>query len=252
MDLIEAWSAAGASVRGSSHVHTDTPCQDAHAHRVLGDNLVVVLADGAGSALQSREGAQRAVAVACDALSGTMARALPLTPDKWNQLMSRVFARTRAALAERAESGGLSAMATTLTCVVASSRQLVVAQLGDGVVAAIDRAGTLFSAVPPQRGEYANETVFLTAKDALERIDVQIYPGPVQALVATTDGLLRLALNSDCEPFAPFFEPLIRFVEGAGPGRSTEGKLAAFLQSERVCARTDDDKTLVVALRRED
>ncbi len=227
------------------------PCQDAHAHRVLSDTLVVVLADGAGSAPHSREGAQRAVAVACDGLSGTLARALPLSAVKWRQLMGRVFARARAGVAARAGAASLSAWATTLTCVVATPRQLVVGQLGDGLVAAADQDGALFAAVPPQRGQYANETLFLTGPNALEQIDVQIYPRSVKALVATTDGLLRLATSPGYEPHAPFFAPLTRFVGQANSTARASGRLAAFLRSARVCDRTDDDKTLVVAVRRE-
>ena len=55
------------------------------------------------------------------------------------------------------------------------------------------------------------------------------------------------------EPHTPFFTPLFRFaasVEEDDEKRDAAGEqLAAFLSSERVNARTDDDKSLVLAVR---
>ena len=57
------WHVVGASVRGTAHEKDDTPCQDAHDYRLLPNNtLLVAVADGAGSADRSAEGAALAVA----------------------------------------------------------------------------------------------------------------------------------------------------------------------------------------------
>src|SRR5690606_20966415 len=108
--------------------------------------------------------------------------------------------------------------------------------------------GALFTAARPQRGEYANEALFLTMANALDLLEVTVYPHPIRGLAVTTDGLLRLALSlPEYEPYPPFFRPLLAFVAGADDPRRSEADLANFLASERVCARTDDDKTLVLA-----
>jgi hypothetical protein len=49
------------------------------------------------------------------------------------------------------------------------------------------------------------------------------------------------------EPHAPFFRPLFAFAMESTDSAAAE-PLAAFLASERVTRRTDDDKTLVLAV----
>ena len=241
------WHVSGVSVEGT---YESKPCQDAHHYRILDDCLVVTLADGAGSAPFSEEGAQRATKVACDKMRDMLTTKVPSKKKAWKKLMKSVFAHAREALVEQAGDRDLRDLATTLTCAAATPTRLVVAQLGDGlVVARSANEDELFVAGKPQRGEYANSTYFLTGDRAMKQLEVQFY-GHVQALVAITDGLLNLAVeNPGCVPFADFFDPLINFVEREGAGEETNSKLEDFLRSEQVCEHTDDDKTLVVAVR---
>ncbi len=84
---------------------------------------------------------------------------------------------------------------------------------------------------------------------ALEHVAIESWPGPVRALAASSDGLLRLALRlPGQEPFEPFFRPLFGFAASAGAA-DAQRQLVRFLDSPRVSARTEDDKTLVVAVR---
>ncbi len=123
-------------------------------------------------------------------------------------------------------------------------------QIGDGVVVARGEEGTLFLAATPQRGEYANEVALLTMPDALERLAISVFPDGVRAFAATTDGLLRLALRLPAHaPHAPFFAPLFAFAAETTDTQAAAAELAAFLASERVTRRTDDDTTLVIAVR---
>ena len=113
-----------------------------------------------------------------------------------------------------------------------------------------DGDGSLVSTVRPQRGEYANEAYFLTMPQAGEYVEIQVHDLPAQALAVSTDGLLRLALKlPQYEPHRPFFTPLFAFIRGLHEEDLGVQQLADFLGSERVCARTDDDKTLVLAAR---
>lgn len=50
------------------------------------------------------------------------------------------------------------------------------------------------------------------------------------------------------KPHVPFFQPLVAFAARAENQTDAREQLTAFLASERVCARTDDDKTLVLAV----
>ncbi|HEX2204420.1 MAG TPA: protein phosphatase 2C domain-containing protein, partial [Longimicrobium sp.] len=56
------WHVLAASVRGTSHERSGTPCQDAHGWVVTpGGALAAAVSDGAGSSPRSDEGARWAV-----------------------------------------------------------------------------------------------------------------------------------------------------------------------------------------------
>ncbi len=246
------WRVIGASVVGTSHRKTDKPCQDAHAYRVLPDGALLVVADGAGSAERAEAGARLAVAVALEVLLEGVALGWPSSEQVWRELFAAAYAQAQQAIFDLAARDGATPRdyATTLLCAALSADLLAVAQLGDGVVVAQDGAGQYFVAAAPQRGEYANETYFLVQPNALTNVAVQVYAEPVQALAVMTDGLLRLVLDvQTTTPHAPFFNPLLAFAKAALYAEQASGQLADFLDSDRVSARTDDDKTLVLAVR---
>lgn len=250
-----AWRVTGASVTGVSHRRLDLPCQDAQGYRVVqGEFLLVALADGAGSAEHALQGARSAVEYTLQALEARLASSrLPDAPEEWRNLMRDVFAAARAQVLAQAEAAGEPARkyATTLTGVIAARHRLVVGQVGDGAVVAEDENGELWTATRLQRGEYANETHFLTDDDALDRVVMAVFERPVLALAVMSDGLVRLALKMPVEePHEPFFRPLFRFAGTVEDGHAASAQLADFLDSERVNARTDDDKSLVLAVRR--
>jgi hypothetical protein len=254
--LSQPWRVVGAAVQGLSHEKLGLPCQDAQAYCVLpGEVLLVALADGAGSAGRAEEGARCAVEAALAALAAGLEDDLPEEDEDWEAALRSAFAQARQALLELADTAEEPPReyATTLTCAIAGSR-LAVGQLGDGAVVARSSKGELQTVTRLQRGEYANETYFLTQEDALEQLQVYCVEGPVEALAVMSDGLIRLALRlPENEPHSPFFQPLFAFAgsataEHSGGDQAVE-QLMAFLDSERVRLRTDDDKALVLAVR---
>jgi hypothetical protein len=249
----QGWHVIGASVQGTAHSKSDTPCQDTHGYCLLPNGtLIAAVADGAGSADRSAEGAALAVAEILDLIAATINVQQPSTKAEWHTVLTSAFAKTHHALAmfAEAEESPRRVFATTLTCAVVTNHWLAVAQIGDGVAIAQNETGELFLTLTPQRGEYANETTFLTMEEALDHVEIEIYHQPVQALVLMTDGLIRLAMNvSNNTPHSPFFQPLLTFAAQVSTNTQAHDQLTAFLSSERVCARTDDDKTLVLAVR---
>jgi serine/threonine protein phosphatase PrpC len=259
----------GASVQGTSHVSGGVPCQDAHGVRQLptGEWLIAV-ADGAGSASRSAEGSALAVEHALAALAVTIQATHPADEAAWRVVMAIGFGVARDAIVKHAEQANntgtagegvtlltLRDFATTLTCAVLAPGMLCVGQLGDGFAVAMDAGGRLFTAARPQRGEYANEAYFITMEQAADLVEMQVIGADIAALAVSTDGLLRLALKlPSYEPHAPFFKPLFDFALGAASDETAPAtaQLTDFLNSPRVCARTDDDKTLVLAARDSD
>jgi hypothetical protein len=249
------WRVLAASVVGTSHRERDLPCQDAHAVRTLRDKtLLVTAADGAGSAARAAEGAALAVGKALTVIEAALATAAtPALDRELRAIVEAAFRGARGAIEATAadESVPLRDFHTTLTCVVVTTEGLVAGQIGDGAVVARDGNGDLVTAMPPQRGEYANQAYFLTMDGALDRLEVVVLPRPVDGVVVTTDGLLRLGLKlPEYAPHPAFFHPLLAFAAEAEDAELAQAELIAFLDSERVCRRTDDDKTLVLAVRR--
>jgi hypothetical protein len=247
------WRITGAAVPGISHLKQGLPCQDAAAYQVIEVDgmsvLLIALADGAGSAEFSDQGAQLAVKAALDSLEANLQEqgAEVVLED----LLLAAFEQARQALGQLSEQEQLPlrSLATTLTCVVALPGRLAVAQLGDGVVVIEDEQGELRALTQPQRGEYANETYFLIQEDALEQVQIENWEWAVRGLAVMSDGLMRLALKLPLhEPHQPFFKPLFAFAAGVDDAQEAALQLGAFLESERVCERTDDDKALVLAV----
>lgn len=248
------WRVVGTAVQGVGHRRQGLPCQDAQDYRIVptwhGQALLVALADGAGSAEHADIGASCAVDAALWILESVLIKQ-KLEPEDYECLIRTAFAGARHYLIELAEQEGISlrSLSTTLICAVVTDGRLLTGQLGDGVVVVQTAPDQLIAITQPQRGEYANETYFLTQENAGDRVQIKVLDRPVQALALMSDGLLRLAMQMPAnEPHLPFFNPLFSFVATSGDQEAAADQLSDFLNSERVCARTDDDKSLILAI----
>jgi hypothetical protein len=229
-----SWRALGASVAGAGHRARGIGCEDASAVEVLDDGtLLVAVADGAGSAPRSSEGSTRAVSAAMDALLA-------------GADVCAVLHAARRSLEPVTAGDRMGDLATTLLVVRASPSGIETAQVGDGAVV-LRRDSSLEVVAPDAKGEYLNETVFLTSDGWLDALRVEtVSADGVDAIAVLTDGLQLVALDlATGLPHAPFFAPFFSFVADDGD----VAQLESFLGSERVGERTDDDVTLVVAAR---
>jgi hypothetical protein len=210
-----------------------------------------VVSDGAGSASHGVNGAT----FICDELVSQVERNLPDSPPSAQWLRDCV-SRTRDGLfaeAERLEVQPRQASATLL-CAVLSEHWSAFAQVGDGAIVTPE-VGTetwawLFW---PQRGEYANSTLFLTDPAALDRLEVDALPHAQHEVAIFTDGLQHLVLNYEEQTVhSPFFERMmvpIRSSGADGEDRKLCFELEKYLGSPLVTSRSDDDLTLVMASR---
>jgi hypothetical protein len=247
------WRAIGVSLRGSSHVKTGQPCQDYHAFvRLPGGALIAALADGAGTAELSQVGAEIAVNMALETLrchleKNSMTHA---GAEKWRSLLGAAMQGALSAVQREAARRAVPEreLASTLSLAVAFPGMIAAAQVGDGAVVAADSEGKIHTLLRPISGEYLNETTFLISPGALEQLQFAWHEGGISRLAMLTDGLQMLALKvADGQPHAPFFDPLFRFIATTEDEPKGQADLAAFLGSDRVQARTDDDLTLLLA-----
>lgn len=251
---LNSWRAVGASVVGTSHVKTNQPCQDRLRWELLGhERLIVALADGAGSATYAETGAELAVNASAAFLRERLGRGSgPRSDDDWKSLLREALTAARAAVLAEAEQRQVRPreLATTLLLAVCAADFVAGAQIGDGGFVVADAAGELAAVTRPGQSEYINETVFLTADNALEIPQLEVRRGTFPQAALFSDGLQMLALKlPEAMPHAPFFRPLLHFVAQARSLDDAGRQVAAFLQSPKITQRTDDDLTLLLAVR---
>ena len=249
------WKFLYASATGTSHDRRKEPCQDYSHGQILGIGdstiLVVVCADGAGSASRAEVGSK----LACLAFLHAACKAL-----EQNLLVADITARhiqdwyeqsrRRISLEACVTNGNLRDFACTLLTAIVSDESTVFSQIGDGVIVTRGPSG-LEAVFWPQNGEYANTTYFLTDATFAERLEIRTVNGRVDELALLTDGLQPLALHyASRTVHSPFFDPMFQAVRKASRAEDLEKPLQQFLQSRPVNDRTDDDKTLLLATRR--
>ncbi len=241
--------AFGASVAGTSHHRLRLPCQDAHGYRLLEQATVAAVADGLGSAACAQEGSELAVQTLLTELERALQAPLPTDESRWQMLFVKAFTTVQQQLEATAQSTNrpLRDYATTLLAAVVTAKGVAVAHIGDGAIVVQWDNGAIETISPPQRGEYANEVVPITALNALTQLRCRYQTAAVRGVALFTDGLQHLALNlASGTAYAPFFAPLFAALESPVESAVVSAQLAAFLDSERINAKTDDDKTLLI------
>jgi hypothetical protein len=259
---VVAWRYAYASVAGTSHTRLNLECQDAADCKVIATAteepvLVAVVADGAGSAARAAAGAR----LACEHLLATITDHVTTggSVEEISQSVVTAWVTSlRAEVVEQANADGAQPRdyACTLLTAVVGPAAAAFFQIGDGViiVSPRDEPDEFSWVFWPEKGEYENVTVFATAPDALDHLHFGLVTNPVDEVALLTDGLQRLALHMrDQKPHDPFFRPMFAPLRAALPGYLPDlsASLATYLASDAINARTDDDKTLVLATRRQ-
>jgi serine/threonine protein phosphatase PrpC len=255
-----AWRAVARSATGTSHQKQQLPCQDYGGCKILNEVIVGAVADGAGSAKYADVGAKLAVKTVLEYLTGIEQwlqkrkkfwelTQKPLSEPEARKLFAKTANKVMAALQAQAVSGGYSVddLASTLLVVVATPNWVTAMQIGDGFITLRCQQEELQLLFPPDKGEYVNETTFVTSTNALNAMRVCVREGKPEFICAATDGLERVAIRmSDWTPFAPFFQPLEEYMHETSHPEQSDEYLMSFLSSDRLNARTDDDKTLLL------
>ncbi|MGN7931918.1 PP2C family serine/threonine-protein phosphatase [Sphingopyxis sp. 22461] len=247
------WKWAAASQRGTSHEKLNTKKQDAFRCASAGVDrryLVALACDGAGSASHGGVGAM----LTCR----TISQAAKLLLDEQQRLpaaeeIEEWVDATRDQIAAVAERAQLSPrdFATTLVGLVSDGSSTVSFHIGDGAAVVRSAEDGSWQALSwPQHGEYASTTYFVT-DDGGAQLRVNQSDVPIDRFALFTDGIERLALNfTATEPHSPFFasmsEPVVKG-DRSGFNAALSRQLAAYLSSDTINERTDDDKTLILA-----
>lgn len=252
------WRITGASRQGTGHIDRGQPCQDAHEAESFEAPdgtpvLVAIVSDGAGSAAHSEVGSK----LVCRTIQGGVVRAVRegLTSSTMTEEHVRGWIRNALdAVRFQAENMGVRPRELASTCLgmVAWPDRAIGWQLGDGAVVFDDGKDGVEMLVWPQRGEYANETSFLVDESDLAALVVRSVDRPVHRIAALTDGIQMVALEYATKSASVgFFVPMFTVMDAVPPGRhdSVDRAFAEMLDRRHILDRTDDDRTLVLAVR---
>jgi hypothetical protein len=207
------------------------------------------VADGAGSAEKGGEGAELAIEAAAEYIAkkvkqGEFGLSDTLATDIVLAVRERIYAAADAVNLKARD------FACTFLGVLSCAYGTLVLQIGDGGVV-LDTGNGLEVAVVPMSGEFVNMTHFVTDEDAVTLLKTKTWPDRALKVAAFTDGIQRLALNlATNTPHEPFFSPFFNGMAKASAEQEDmlQGLLVKFLGSTPVNERTDDDKTLALAL----
>ncbi|CUJ13929.1 PP2C family serine/threonine-protein phosphatase [Achromobacter xylosoxidans] len=249
------WTWACASHVGTSHIRTGQRLQDAYScFTCLGGDrpvFVGIVSDGAGSAEFGGEGAS----LVCRSI-GKSARhhfsqtaGLPTVSsiECWVD-QARDLIYKAAGLRDKAARD----FACTLVCVISDGESSVIAHVGDGcVVAREQHSAAWFAPTWPDHGEYASTTRFVTDQPAA-KIRISAVDRSVDVLALFSDGIERMVLDMAAQvPSEKFFSvvarPILQSSVLAGKDAPLSLQLKGYLGGDQINARTDDDKTLVIA-----
>ena len=251
---MRGWVAAHACGIGSTHEAQGKPCQDAVC-ALTGPLPFVIACDGRGSAQRSELGAAAGVAAFAALIKrhedlirdilGTGRRRNATRPLRWRNLVhNRIIPTLQAELVQLSSEYGLPAkeFEFTVSAAVVGPRHLGWLQLGDSRLVVV-RSGSSTPLCPPQNGQYANETCFLHAGDAVvQQTACGLLPiHRVKALIAHTDGLVARFYEPGSRLPGPAFG---RIAELLATGAWNQAALQALLGDRSWHRVTGDDHSL--------
>lgn len=255
-----AWKVAHSSKTGTRHQDAGQDCQDFSCHlimpRVTDDTIIAAVADGLGQATHGGPAARIAAETACETAASILweHRRPAIGPERLESLLNAAVLDARMALETQAEHirADLQELSTTLLLLVHTAGTIATAQVGDGAAVISTKPGEYHTLAKPQRGEYANETTALTSRRVLQKCEITIAHAnePVREIAMLTDGLLNVCLDSaTLRPHPPFFRKFADWLRQYPSHLHPARDLQQALSTGFIARRTDDDLTLLLAVR---
>ena len=241
--FVSRWMTVAAAVPGVSHEKKGESCQDA-VHTIRQDGVTVLaLADGAGSVRYARQGAECATRCACDWISRSFDALWDMEPAEIAVSVVQQALERLQSLA-RELSAAPRDLASTLAFVAVKRERYIVGNLGDGVIGC-ERRGQLDVLCHPRRGEFANQTYFLTSDFAARCFEIKKGDSQdVTAFSLMSDGAAEAFYQRRDKTLGRGVQQVSRWLEQY-PASQIARQLEVNLR-EQVRARTDDDCSLAV------
>ena len=242
------WHTQTAAVTGSGHQRQGLPCQDKTWSLETNGITAIALADGAGSARLSHEGAEIAVQTICRTLCEQFDELYVSSSPMEMRVRALQEVRQRIRLHAAERNAAIGNFACTLLAVAVRGDEYLLVHVGDGVIG-YQKSGKLLVASRPQNGEFANATTFVTSPDVLQKARVLRGRQPkLEGFVLMSDGCEAALYQKKKATIAPLMGRLFQRSELLEHD-AAEGLLEMVLECA-VAPRTRDDCSLAVMTRK--
>ncbi len=234
---MNAYNFFALSEQGTSHIDSNTPCQDASGIISLDNSTLIAVADGLGSKKLSQIGAKLAVKFA-----------LRAHRNKWFTSSKEILLATQFHLLKFAKKINLadpSELATTLQIAIVTEDKVDMCICGDGaIVYTVKDEHRLVT--DGQIYELANQTFHLLSENLDDKILSQIVEEQVKHVSLCSDGM-RTVLANERESIAhpPIFDYLINYASQ----NNVEEAVHMLVNSSQVLESVDDDRSLASYVR---
>jgi len=258
------WRIAKASLIGTGHHKTGMPCQDSHYVMQFRDTLILAVSDGLGSAKLSHEGSRIACASAVDAYANAVEVYLneaTLAPHNersshapfgYESALQSAFFAARNALERESQRTQfpLREYGCTLLVAVIEPTSWHSMHIGDGTIVGLFATSPAKTLSIPENGEYINSTTPITSDDYQVHMRYAEGIEPLDGVALLSDGVTPMCINyKSGAAYDGFFRPLQNWLADAPQLAGIDESLKQFLDTPKMRQKSDDDMTLVIALR---
>lgn len=266
----------GTSVRGSSHITSNDPCQDYSMYENLSNGwAIAVTSDGAGSCKKSQQGSKANCIKAIQFFKEILTNYgwiennyIPSELD-WHMEASKVYERIYkdACKYAKAKCFNPQELSATIIVNIITPYGLLVSHIGDGRAGYLNGKDEWVSSIEPHKGEESNQTVFLHSNmhskvgfkmSGVYVPECRVIVDEVKAFTLMSDGCEKSTwicsvfenemFSDPNKPHAPFFNNVIKHLkETDTPNQDLSeilmGGTAAF-------KKETDDKTIIIGYKK--
>ena len=272
----------GASIRGRSHIESNTECQDYHLYQELSEGWsILVVSDGAGSAKHAGRGSKANCTISIKLLSEMIAKnkwiensILPSELD-WHIEFRTICERMKQIYQNKVEEMNDGSVLTdfnaTLSICVITPNGMLSGHIGDGRMGYYSVNGEWKNLMTPHKGEEGNQTLFLQSNwdkphvPALKVSNVYVPETRVirdipKAVVLISDGCERscwecsifdtnIGKYSDVNsPHPGFMDPLIESIIAEEDSNRFNLFVDIIDKGTKACQTERDDKTMLIVM----
>lgn len=237
------WKQAGTAVQGRRHFKKDIPCQDKY-HLYSQDQFECIsLADGAGSYKYSEIGAEITTQRICKYLE----KYFDFIWESDVSLAKRgIIHSLRTSIGKEAQKRNcnLDDFSSTLLFVCVKNDKFICGHLGDGIIGIL-KDKNLIIISPPDTGEFANETYFITSVDYQTKF--KLFKGKIENIegfVIMSDGASNSFLDKANFVLAPILIDIFDWLKFYSPSKVSKALKKNFKNVIRL--KTTDDCSIAL------